>query len=319
MIPYSIIEEENKFLVKDRKYEIRRQGLYPSESSVKFEIDGVSHVVGKCFRAVYWRATGEPKSNPAGPKLNMTAAIGKAIEEVTIDRWKSIGIWDANNVKFFDANLVLSGEVDIVIKAIPELQKIIGIEHKTFYGQNADYQIYGKKGLLKKDGTYSDSKPRILGMPKEDQFLQSVIYAHKYVNELKLMDEFRLYYINRGSGDRAEFVVGADKQEDGTHRCYWQQVPGDYWNAYTEEKIYRPYTIEDIHARPKELIKYIRNKELPPRDFNYNPDDNWVDWALKNNIISTSAHKKHMSRKQKYHPFECDYCFWKDKCLKLKD
>lgn len=316
MINYSFIEEENKYILNKQNYSIRRQALYPSESSVECTIDGRKHVVGKCLRAAFWRATGEPKTNPGGIRLAMQGILGKIIEQETVDRWKQMGIWEDNNVKFFDANLILSGELDILTKIVDG--KKIGIEMKTYGGQKAESELYGKKGVKKKDGTWSDKLPRVYGVPKEHQFLQAVIYSHKYVTELKLLDEYRMYYFNRENGNRAEFVVGADKKEDGTYQCWWEQVPGDYWNAYKEGKIYRPYTIEDINARSKKLITYIQKKELPPKDFTYEPSDDWVEWAGKNNIISSSKCKKHFekgSKKELYRSWECCFCDFRDKCL----
>ena len=320
MIDYSFIEEENKYLLNKQNYSIRRQALYPSEASVEYTIDGRTHVVGKCLRAAFLRAIGEPKTNPSGMHLIMTGMLGSLIEKATINRWKEMGIYEDNNVKFFDSDLVLSGELDILTRIVGN--KKIGIEHKTYGNVKAETELYGKKGVMKKDGTWSDKLPRIYGQPKEHQFLQSELYDYKYVHQLKLLDEFRMYYFNRENGHRAEFVIGSDEQPDGTHKCWWQQVPGDYWVAYQPVKIYRPYTIEDIHARSRKLIHYIQRKELPPKDFEYAPSDNWVEWAGKNNIISTSKCNKHFEtgkKREQYFAWECSYCDYRDRCQGMKE
>jgi hypothetical protein len=317
MNDFILTELENQFITRKDQYGIRRQSLYPSESSVLIEIDGRKICRGKCMRASYYRALDTPETNPTGHKTMMKANLGKWIENGLIDRWKSMGIWEANNIKFFDIKNFVSGELDAILKT-PDGKRKIGYEVKTYYGHFAKGQIEGMKGRRLKDGGYSDKQPRVNGAPKIDQFLQAVYYSHKYVTELKLLDEYRLYYLERGEGCRCEFRVGTEEKEDGQHICWWQQIPGDDWNAFSEEKIYQPFTIEDVHRRCNELIINLREKKLPAREFleSYSEED--AEWAYRNKEISSSKYED-FKKGERISDWQCDYCSYKDLCKKDGD
>jgi hypothetical protein len=311
--PFLLIEAEDKFITSSVDLGIKRQGLYPSEASVKYLIDGREVCRGTCIRAAYYRALKYEPTNPGSPGLMSKANIGKWDEQGIIDRWKKMGIWIDNNIKFFDSELVVSGELDAVIKE-PNTNRLIGYEIKTYYGNYANQVICGSKGRRLKDGTFSERQQRKTGRPKPEQFLQAVYYSHFYVTTLKKLDEYRMYYLERGDGHRVEFLVGTEKQNNGTHQCWYQQIPGPYWTTFDPERVYEPYTIEMIHNRYKTLLKYLREKELPPRDYTdrYTPD--YIEWAYKNKEISMTDYEDWKKNKTKLGDWNCSYCSFQKQC-----
>jgi len=296
----SLTSLEDKFVLRKNLYRRNRPGLYPSEASVEYVVDGDKVVDGKCLRAAWYRNKQVPKTDPSGPKLMQTANLGKWDETGLITRWKEMGLWVDNNIKFYRQDLVLSGELDAILKI---LDKLIGYEVKTFYGYNAQRQIYGSK------------KPLVYGIPKDNHLLQALIYSWEYRNEL---DEYRLYYLERGDGSRCEFAVGCDETTDpsGTHRCWYKQIPGDYWNSFSEDIVYLPYSIEDIHDRYRQLIKYIRENIMPPTDFEevYSAEKIQKLWS-QGKIAKTNYEK--WTKKPSNNPigdWQCSYCDWKSRC-----
>lgn len=295
--PKSLIELENQFVVRPDELSIQRPGLWPSEASVMYEIDGTPICRGKCMRAVFYRAMGVPEDDGKGGQstnLMMKAHLGRAAEGQTTNRWKEMGIWAGNSIKFYNRQYVVSGELDTILNL--DGKKIL-VEQKSFYGFNASREICGAK------------RPPIPGCPKWGHFLQSCVYADEYQDKV---DECRLYYLERGDGHRVEFLVGVDR---ATGRPYWQQIPGPYWNMYSDKRVLAPFTMDDIYARFKQLIKYIRLEQVPPRDFKHTWDKATIQWMYDHDEISQSKYKDYMSGKKQAGNWECAYCSRASKCL----
>ena len=304
---FSLIAEEDKAVIegRHRRFDVRRQGLYPSEASVSY-MDGTRQVtLGKCLRAAWYRASGIANTNPGGIRMFQAGRLGKEAEVMQIRLWKEMGIWEANNIKFFDKDFALSGELDAVLKN-PMTGGLMGIEMKTYYGYPAGRGICGVK-RERASGKF------LAGRPKDEHFLQSALYAWQYRDQL---EEYRIFYLERGDGTRVEFRVGFAERNDGKHQCYWEQIPGKYWNAYQEGRVLQPYTIEDVHARYKDLIKALRKKELPGKDFEEVWDADMVEYQYSQNEISKTNYDKWVKKPttNKLGSWHCNYCDYRDQC-----
>jgi hypothetical protein len=313
---FILTELEDEFETREDDLQIRRQGLYPSEASVIVEIDGRKICKGTCMRSAYYRALEFPQTDKPDAKGMNIMKLGKWGENGLVNRWKEMGLWYANSIKFFDAKHFVSGELDAVLKT--KENKLIGYEVKTYYGQQAGVQITGTRGRKLKDGGYSDKQPRKVGAPKMGQFLQAVLYSHQYVTLLKKLDEFRLFYLERGDGTRVEFTVGTELRPDGKHGCWWEQVPGKYWTVYEEGKVYQDFTIEDVQERYLELVKRLRERRLPPKDFIAKYDEVYIEWAMKNKLISATKYADY-EKGESLGDWECSYCSYKTQCKKDGD
>ena len=179
---------------------------------------------------------------------------------------------------------------------------------KTFYGYPANRSICGIK-REKGSGRF------LAGRPKDDHFLQTLLYFWEYQNRL---DEFRIYYLERGDGHRIEFRVGFQENPDGTHQCYWEQVPGQYWNAFKEGKVLQPYTVEDVHHRYKKALEFLQKRELPPKDYSKEWDAETVEFQYQQGNVSKTNYDKWVknprAKTNKLGNWQCQWCQWEDQC-----
>jgi hypothetical protein len=302
---FSLPAEDDYNLINIPNLTISRPGLYPSEASVEFMDNGQKIVVGKCMRAAWYRAMGVQPTRPVSPGLAIKGRLGKWAEQGMIDEWKKAGLYVQSNVKFYNKALALSGELDAVLRN-PLTGHLIGLEMKTFYGYPANRSICGVK-REKGTGRF------IAGRPKDDHFLQACVYAWEYRG---MLDEYRLYYLERGDGHRIEFKIGFALRSDGTHQCFWEQLPGNYWNAYQDGPVLQPYAIEGIHGRYKTLLSCIAKAQIPPKDFESIWDADMVEYRFQRGDISKTNYDK-WGKNPKKNPlgdWHCSYCDYSEQC-----
>ena len=293
---YSLVESHNKFLEKTNNLSSSRPGLWPSETSVDYTYDNHRVCHGKCLRAAWYRAMDYPQELISASSM-MKMKLGKMAEKMLIDDYKAMGIWEASNVKFFDRELSLSGELDVVLSV--ENGKRVMWEIKSYYSYFANREICGAK------------KPPTPGKPKIDQFLQAIVYAYVFRDKI---DEFRMLYFERGDGHRVEFEVGLIP-EGKELRPYWKQIQGPYWNLYSEEIVPAKFLMGDIKRRWSNLINYIKTKKLPPRDYVKEYDDETVKWMWGQGMIGKTKYQAWQKGKEKLGDWSCNgYCSYYKQC-----
>ena len=299
---FSVVAAEDEYIVKSKGLRRSRPGLHPTEASVKFIEDGRERTLGKCMRAAWYRSMEIGTREGASAGLMMKAHIGKWDEEGLVQRWKEMGLWVDNNIKFYQKSHFLSGELDAVLRN-PETGGLLGVEVKSFYGYYANKEVTGAK------------RDQIPGVPKEPHFLQAILYAWEYRD---MLEEFRIYYVERGDGHRVEFRIGFNQPDKyhGKHRVWWQQVEGKYWNYFTPEKVLQPYYIEDIYDRFQELIVALKKKELPPKDFSSKWDDDTVEWMWSKGYLGKTKYTAWQKNptKNPCGDWQCGYCQHKTQC-----
>jgi hypothetical protein len=303
---FSLVAEEDNYESTRISFSKPRPGLYPSEASVAFTApNGANVVLGKCMREAWYRALDIPKPSGVSVGLAMKGSIGKQNEIARVQRWKEMGLWLDNSVKFFNRNLAVSGELDCIIRN-PITSGRLGIEIKTFYGYGANRNLCG----VKREKGSNKSLP---GTPNDQHFLQSCVYAWDYKDDI---DEYRLYYLERGDGHRIEFRVGFQELPNGTHQCYWEQIPGPYWSNYQDGKVLQPYTIEDIHDRYKQLLQFLRDKKLPPKEFSLEWDAPTVEYMYSIGNVPYGSYNKWLDnpKANPIGPWQCRYCDYRTIC-----
>jgi len=290
----SLVLEENLYLETKPNFSIPRPGIWPSETSVEYEIDGRRRVDGCCLRKSWYRIMGYPKER-VDPNLKMKGELGKSAEEACVERWKRMGILLDNNIKFYVKKYGLSGEIDVILRNFEDSdKKPIGVEVKSFYGAGANRQICGSK------------RPFVAGTPKLDHLLQASIYLNEFKESL---DHFRLYYLERGDGHRVDFQVFTDNE----NRIGFQQIEGPYWGTESAEKVYRPYTIDDVYSRMRQLVEAVKLREKPQRDFKKNYNDADVEWLHSIGELSDTKYKSYKKGKP-LGDWNCSYCPFENEC-----
>lgn len=263
--------------------------FYPSEASVKLiDEHGDLKTEGGCLRAAYFRLSDEFKGLPHEPRTEWIFMQGKIIEQALIDKWKEMGVWRDNNVKFVDHDNHISGELDVVLSE-PGSGQIYGVEVKTFYGYHAEKEILG-----------NFKNP---GFPKMSQLLQTLVYLNYWEN--RGIPFFRMAYFARDSVKRRSFKIELHHEGNITY----PKVDG---------QVIRSFTINDILARYKDLKHYIDTKTIPPGDYELQYSDAKIeDYFAKGKVSKTDYESW---KKGKLKPYEnigdwnCSYCKFKNIC-----
>jgi len=265
-----------------------RGNMYPSAASVEYMHTGYGEKVikGACLRATYYRCKGyEPE--PFNARTMYTFACGNIVEDWFTEQCKQAGIWLDNSVKFFNDDIKLSGEIDILIKE-PETDDLVIVELKTTAGYYSWKEISGNKSTK--------------GKAKPAHLLQLMLYLYEYRAQVK---KGVLFYINLENKQKKQFVIELHA-EDGKH---FPIIDG---------KLYKNFSVQDIHARYKEVQGHIDRNELPKCDFVkvFTPEQ--VELQHTRGEIAKTKYENYKRNSVKYPigNWECQYCNYREYCEK---
>ena len=148
-----------------------RTNHYPSQASVTYHHTGYDEKVtkGACLKAMYYRCTGETPE-PFNTRTYYTFACGNIVEDYFIEQTKQMGIWRDNSVKFFNNDIRLSGEIDILVED-PGSKELVIVEMKTTAG------YWNWKGIAGNKSTKGKAKPAHL--------LQLMLYLFEFKSQVK--------------------------------------------------------------------------------------------------------------------------------------
>lgn len=264
-------------------------GFYPSEASVVLTDEhGDKKVEGGCLRASYFRLSKEFEGLPHDARTEWIFMMGKTVEGELINYWKEMGVWKANNVKFFDAENNISGELDTILVE-PGTGQMYGVEVKTFYGYHAEKELMGN---------YKQQ-----GFPKMSQLLQTLVYVNHW--ESRGLPYFRMAYFGRDSVKRRTFKI--ELHHEGAIK--YPKVDG---------VVVRSFTMNDVLARFKELKQYMDTKTIPPGDYELQYSDAKIEDYYAKGKISKSAYESWKKGKLGKHEYvgdwNCNYCKYKNVC-----
>lgn len=267
--------------------------FYPSEASVKLTDEhGDVYTEGGCMRSSYFRLVGGFQAIPNEPRTEYIFMQGKIIEQELIEKWKEMGIWVANNVKFTDEENHISGELDTILVE-PGHGQMYGVEVKTFYGYQAEKEIFGNK----------NSK----GFPKMSQLLQTLTYVNYWRD--KGLPYFRMAYFGRDSVKRRTFKVELEQE-------------GNTLYPKVEGVVVREFTMNDVLSRYKELSQYLASQTIPPNDYELQYSDAKIeDYFKKGKVAKTKYEDYTKGRLKKYEyvgDWQCSYCKFKNICWENK-
>lgn len=284
---FKLIEATDEHMTRPRVHFPSNDFFNPSASSVRYiDKHGIARVEGTCMRASYYRYTGV-EGLPTDAYSEWIFRLGKKVEDILVEEWKQMGIWVSNNVKFYDKEYNISGEIDVLL-CNPETQKLFATEVKSFYGYYATKEICGT--------------PRQAGKPKTNHLLQTLIYLD-VCKRYKILDYAKLIYYARDSASRKEFDV--DIVQDGEHKRPMINGVIDY-----------RFTIEEIYDRYAELQGYLERQELPPAEFEMKWDAAKVQKFYDLGEVSKTAYQDFQKNpdKKPVGDWQCRYCAYKNTC-----
>ena len=294
----SLIKLTDAWMTRSQFQMPGKSSLYPSESSVTWkDMYGDKRVEGTCLRAAWLRVTGwaekEGQVLKTEPYGEWIFALGKAVEIILVEQWKQMGIWVANNVKFFDQKHNISGEIDCVLQ-LPESKPFL-VEVKSFYGYAATKQLCGNKS----------THPS----PKTSQLLQTLIYVDQFK---EYFDYAKMIYYARDSANRAEFDISLIEDASKPDRGILHRPTID---GVVDSRFY----LEDIYDRFDLLNQYIIANEMPPCDFEREYSAETVEKLHKQGEIAKTTYEK-WQKKPNQNPigdWRCrSYCKYRDFCYK---
>lgn len=284
---YNLIAATDNHMTRTQFCLPRGLHFYPSEASAKWvDHHGIHRVAGQCLRQSWYRITGNIGASTPDAYSEWIFALGKAVEEILVEQWKQMGIWVANNVKFYDTERNLSGELDVVLSE-PD-GTLFGAEIKSFYGYNATKDIMGNKSAI--------------GKPKTSQLLQCLVYVD-LCKRLNIIQYFKMVYYARDSASRKEFDIGLLQD-------------GEFLRPTINNVIDYRFTMEDIYDRYEELAEYVRTNQTPPRDFDLVWDADKVNQRYAIGEVAETKFQK-WQKKPTQNPigdWQCRYCGYTQHC-----
>ena len=209
--------------------------FYPSEASTQKE-DGT--IIGKCHRCLFYQWNKIPESNPLPDRVKLLGEIGNFVEYKTRKELLAKKLYSLENNKKenrkFKVNIVddiiLSGEVDIIAGNEDEH---CGMEIKN----------------------YSNSTYQILNKPKDPHLLQTFLYVVYYKPQ---QPYFLIKY--------CPSMISKYATKDVYHRIDWIEIDKEIYPVINGG-VCRDIKMSSIIRRYKEAKYYIKNKELPTKDF----------------------------------------------------
>lgn len=292
-----IIQRE---ITRDRHPLARRhKTFYPSSASVELES---GEVLGGCWRADWYRIHQVPPSDSNSFYMHMIWSFGKHIESVLVDALKCSGMYENEGVKFFDEELNLSGELDIVGRyRLGNDVRYYGVEVKSVYSIGATKTITGRSRAWKGQSAF-------FPFPKETNLMQVMIYLDQFSavrGSPYELDFFKLMYIPRDKPNVGrEYTITLCRKEDLPEdllRDFGADLKDNHRYALVATdplddgtviplRIESRFSIEDIYERFIQEKEFFLEGVVPPRPFKkfYSLDE--IESLYKADAISKTAY-----------------------------
>jgi len=324
---------DNCITQEDPIPDIRIANLYPSEASVEFTNSAGQKIVhGRCMRAAWLRVKmmenlaktrskrfnlpiGEREvlvqATPFTAKTLWTFRAGDKFEDLVKEQMTNAGILLAPHKRFFKDiryGYLLSGELDAIGKD-PNTGEFFGVEVKSIHGYNAEKEVIGTQAIRRLGGK---------GKPKEDNVLQTAIYAHAWPE----LPYFKLAYIMRDKVLKAEFDIRVDP---------------DSTQIFIDGDPIAEYTLNDVFSRFATLALHLHNSKLPARDYDLSYTDEQINhmvangefartnaeswtkyWTRKTEveegIPNAKGKKQKLLKRPEFGSWRCSYCSYQHFC-----
>jgi hypothetical protein len=250
-----------------------RSGFYPSSVSVELPN---GEIEGSCLRQEYYRWFNAAPTEDFNPEFGAISMTGEALHAVITDFIRNHPIETElvllrDEHSFFDEKNMLSGRIDLFLLDV-KTDTLLGCDIKSL----SDYAA----------GT-------CLAEPRLKDILQCAIYLDQYQKSAhsgnKPINEWAILYFARNDG-----LYKLKKYPHGSpFKSIWQfslSFENDYivsTDQFNNKTSYEWLTREVLYSRFKTLYKYIKAKQLPPRDFEYKYSEEKLAGMFKNGKIPT--------------------------------
>jgi hypothetical protein len=283
--PCGLLDKIDKHLTSPLRLESRQRHFHPTQASC-YDDNGQVH--GTCLRKVGYEFYGVQKSNPFKPETLYTFAMGHHVEDMLVDWFKEMGLFVARNVKFFNSDFFVSGELDIVIRENPGSETLIGVESKSSHGPWFRTEII-------------TGKPGTPPTPKSEHVMQVMLYLDNFP-----LPYFVLIYIGRDSFDRTEYTIRL-VEENGDK---YPEICYPDGSSYIDKR----FSMANIYNRYKDMAAYLKKGVLPPRDYTPVMTQAEMEEAVKSGKAKAYQMTKFKNGELLTADWTCRYCDFKDLC-----
>lgn len=300
--------------------------FYPSSASVELP-DG--RIEGGCWRADWYRVQGVPESDPTDLYMSMIYKLGKSVEDAVVEAMKCAGVFESAAVKFYDPELNVSGELDVVGR-YRKSDGTVGyfiVECKSVYGQGASMTISGRSRAYKGQPAY---RPK----PKNSNVMQTMVYLNQFSKEkgpLFHLDGAKLVYFPRDkpvdgreytiylvtkeelldfedtSMSKSEKAATFKDMKEGRH---YALIMTDGFPDYVETT----FALEDMYDRWKIQKAMFTNNEVPPRPFKKSYSRSEIEYLVSIDELAESALEEHDKGRGTGHFLCRSYCSYRGIC-----
>ena len=283
---FSLVEATNEYLIRSKAINASTGvHFYPSEASVVVNAGGVRKVLGCCLRQAYFRCTGVP-GREYTPRTELQFELGKATEKMLVDKWKKMGIYEEESVRWLDEEHNISGELDAVIRS-PDSQ-IYCVEIKSIHGYQARKEIMGTAHTA--------------GKPKDSHLLQTLVYTYHFKDQIA---GSKMIYISRDNADVAEYDI----------RVIPDDINGTLlWRPEINGVPCMSFTIEDVYARYASLKEHLARGIPPEREFELYYGDEKIERDYAAKALSRAKYTKWKKNGIRPGDWNCSYCPFKQAC-----
>lgn len=273
----------------------RNPTFYPSSASALLSDN---RVLGGCWRADWYRIHNIAPTDDSSLYMHMIWTLGNAVEAKLIDAMKMGGIYENSGVKFFNPELNVSGELDIVGRYRKNGEiRYYGVEVKSVYGIGANKTITGRARAWR-------GQPAFDPYPKESNLMQVMTYLWEFRphgEEIYALDFFKLLYLPRDKpNDGREYTISLvtrdDLESSLLSRYGPEMLPGHHYariaTADFPTKIETRFSLENMHSRWKEQKEYINQNIIPPRPFHRFYNEAQIEYLTNIGEIGKTAYEK---------------------------
>lgn len=284
-----LLDQIDAHITHPLQIETRAKHFYPTGASCVGLDDKLR---GSCLRAVAFDYVSIPKSNPYKAETMYTFGVGKHIELMVVEWTKEMGIFAGHNIKFYNPDFHVSGELDLVLHETPGSEELYGVECKTSYGD------YFKMAQI-------TGRPGVPPAPKEEHVMQVMMYLDNFPT----LNRFVLIYIGRDRFDRTEYSIRLKK------------IDGDFYPEITHPDghtvVDMNFSVAKIYNRYKDLMGHIKSGQLPPADYRPTMTQVEMDVDFAKGDVTKAQMKKFSEGEIMTADWRCRYCSHKDICREM--
>lgn len=255
--------------------------VYPTDISYYYNVNGEKIIEGSCLRKQFYSFFEVPKTDPEGLEVKEIFELGNCVEHIIKKELIAADLLKEENtevkVEIPFGDVVISGRIDAV------LNDGTMIEIKSH--KHHDYT----KKLLNE------------GKMMEYHYPQAACYlAYKKISEPEKEHNLIMWYKNKNNLENNLIEV----------------TLGDDGYLYVSGNKITKFNFSTAIDRIKEFSNYVKNEELPPRDYGYYDKNDKKRISILEHLGKINYYnKQNIEQGRKVLPFECQSCGYKTICL----